>query len=129
MSEMTVEDLVARYVQLRDFIKQKNDEFDEQMSRPKEAMRRLEGMLLERLNEQGAENVRTKAGTVYRTVRSNVSVADREAFLKQVRALDWWDAMDVRPTKTTIDQYEQEKGEPFPGITVSKVFTVGVRRS
>jgi len=126
---MNAQEMVDKFIQIRDFIENAQKALDEELKPAKAARAKLENMLLKHLQDSGAENIRTADGTVYTITRTNVSVKDRKAFLDYVRENDLWDQMDVRANKEVILAHAEEEGEDFPGVQVTKALTIGVRRS
>ena len=127
---MTPARMVELYVQLRDRKKAANDEFAKSMEKLNLAMERLEGKLLQHLNETEGESVRTKFGTVYRNTQYSATVADRDQFMKWIEDTGNTEALDVRANKTFIKQHAENTGGDIPpGVKYTQVHTVGVRRS
>lgn len=124
-----VQQMVEAYIRIRDHIDAAKKELDKELEPAVKARNKLEGMLLQHLNDSGAENVRTADGTVYKLTRTNVSIKDKAAFLEYVREADLWDQMDVRVSKDVAEAYVEENGEDFPGVQVTKAIVIGVRRS
>jgi len=129
MSTMTPAQMVAAYIKLRDFKKAAEDEFKTSMKRTHEAMEKLEAMLLDQLNQTGANSLACDDGTVYRNMQMSATVENREAFREYVQAHDLWEAMDIRANKTFVKEFMERNGTPLPGIKVTQLATVGVRRS
>ena len=128
MSQLDVGKLVADYIKLRDYKKSAEDEFKKSMERVNQAMDKLAGMALEHMTASGADSIATPAGTVYRNTQWTASVKDKAAFLDYVRNEGEWDALDVRANKTYVRETVSE-GKDVPGVLLSSVHTVGVRRS
>lgn len=124
---MTPADMVAAYVKLRDFKKAATDEFNEGLKRTNQAMEKLEGMMLEHLQTTGGDSLACSAGTVYRTTQYSASVADKEAFRDWVKERDGWDALDIKANKTTIRELF-DAGVEVPGVKLTSIYTIGVRR-
>lgn len=129
MSKLTPAQMVAAYIKLRDYKKAAEDEFKKSMSRTVEAMEKLEATLLDQLNQTGANSLSCDDGTVYRNMQMSATVENREAFREYVQAHDLWEAMDIRANKTFVKEFMERNGTPLPGIKVTQLATVGVRRS
>jgi hypothetical protein len=129
MALKTPAEKVAAYIKLRDYKKAAEDAFKESMKRTYDAMEKLEGELLSHLNETGANSLACDNGTVYRNMQVSATVENREAFRAYVMEHDLWEAMDIRANKTFVREYMEQKGETLPGIKVTTLATVGVRRS
>lgn len=126
---MTPADKVAAYIRLRDHKKAAEEEFKDSMKRTNMAMEKLEGELLDHLNASGANSLACSAGTVYKNTQLSATVENREAFLDYVKENDLWEAMDVKANKTFVKEFMEEKGVALPGLKVTQLATVGIRRS
>ncbi len=127
---MTPAAMVAAYIQLRDHIQEAKKAFDESLTRPKAAMEKLEGLMLQHLQDTGGESIRTKAGTVYRNTQYSASVDNRDAFLKWIEETGNTEALDVKANKTFVKEFAANSGGDIPpGVKFTQMHTVGVRRS
>lgn len=125
---MTPAQRVEAYIKLRDFKQKAEEDFKKSLTRVNEAMQRLENELLGDLNTNGADSLACPAGTVYRRRELSASVEDRNKFIEFVNGEGGWDALDVRANKTYVKE-RIEAGEPVPGVKVSQIDKVGIRRS
>lgn len=129
MSKYTLDQIVGAYIKLRDQRDEVKRRQQEELSVFTEKMGKLESILLQRLNEQGAQNVKTEHGTVYRSKRTTAKVDDFEVALRFIREHEYWHCLPRSVNKTAVEDYQKETGEAFPGVTINADFTVGVRRS
>lgn len=127
-TELTPASMVENYIKLRDYKKKAEDEFKEGMERVRLGMEKLESMILQHLNETGLDNIKCDAGTAYRKVEYSATVKDREAFLKYLRESEDWDALDARANKKYVRE-KTEQAVMIPGVEMSSITNVGVRRS
>jgi len=145
--ERTAEQLIEEHNKLDDFIKAETKRFGEFMKPHKERLEAIGNELLALSNLQKWENIRTDAGTAYRSTLLNVSVSPeglpyetdkgtsigREALLDF--ALDHWDDIGndlllISPQKDAVKKYiESHEGKPPPGVTISFFTRINVRRS
>ena len=120
--------LVASYIRLRDYKKKADDDFKASMERVNAAMKKLEAQALDYMSNTGAESIATEAGTVYRNTQYSATVQDKAAFREFVQQSGDWDALDMRANKTYVREM-LDAGNIVPGVTLSSINTVGVRRS
>lgn len=125
---MTPAEMINRYVMIRDHKKKAVDEFEVTMKPVNDALAKLENLLLDTLNTQQAESIKSEFGTVYRTTHTSATVKDREAFLNFVRDHEQFEALDVRANKTFVKEFMEANG-PIPGVEMSSMQKVGVRRA
>lgn len=128
---MKADELVAKYVALRERKAELKKKHDAEMALIEEPMKKIEAVILATCNKAGVESIRTTAGTAYVSVRTSCSVADREAYTAWVlddphERLVY---LDVRANKTAVDQYREECQDLPPGLNWSEQRVVGVRKS
>lgn len=129
MSQLTPAERVAAYIRLRDYKKAAEEEFKKSLKRVNDAMEKLEGELLNDLNASGANSLSCDAGTVYKNTQLSATVENREVFREYVVKNDLWEAMDIKANKTFVKEFMEREGTPLPGVKVTQIATVGVRRS
>lgn len=129
MSTMTPAQKVAAYIKLRDYKKAADDEYKLSMQRTVDAMEKLEADMLDHLNKTGANSLSCDDGTVYRNTQMSATVENREVFKDYCVQHDLWEAMDIRANKTFVREFMEKYGTPLPGVKVTTIATVGVRRS
>lgn len=124
-----VDELVDRYIKLRDTIKAADDAHKKKTEQARAYLDTLNGKLLERLNAVGGDAVKTPHGTVYRTTRRSASIADGDVFRTYIIDNGAFDIVDWRANANAVDDFIKDKGSAPPGVNYSETFTVGVRRS
>lgn len=129
MSKLTPAQKVAAYIKLRDYKKAAEDEFKLSLQRTVDAMEKLEAEMLDHLNQTGANSLACDDGTVYKNTQMSATVENREAFKDYCVQNDLWEAMDIRANKTFVREFMEKTGTPLPGVKVTTIATVGVRRS
>lgn len=127
---MTTEELVAKYIQLREKKAQLKAAYEEQVSKLDAVQDKIEAVLLAQFDADGVESVRTSAGTAYVTSRASASVADRDSFKEFLnRQEDPYTFIDLRVNKTAVEQFKAENGDLPPGVNWNEIRTVNFRRS
>lgn len=91
---------------------------------------KLKALMLQVMNESGAQSVRTDYGTIYRTQKLKPSAADWNAFYDWVmQDRDRFEAIEKRIKATFIQQYmDDNNGELPPGVNAHREYEVAVRR-
>jgi hypothetical protein len=123
---MKISELVAKYVELRDKKAEFKNEYDAKVAKLDEV---LESTLLKTFETTGMDSVKTEFGTAYTTERSTASVADKDAFMSFVKSREDWHLMEVRASKTAIQQYKDEHQDLPPGINWRSERVVNIRRT
>ncbi len=124
-----LDDLVERYIQLRDRKAALEKDCKEKTAVLSEAMERCEKIFLAAMNEQGLESLPTKAGVPYKTTKTSATVADPAAYRQWVIDNNAWAALDVKANKTFVKEYKEEHQDLPPGINWFEQIAVNVRRS
>jgi len=125
----TVDKRVAQYIQVRDAIQEANKAHDEKMKPLVELQNLLTGWMQNFLEKAGADNIKTAHGTCYSTTRYTASLADPEAFMKYIIDNQAFDMLDRKANVTAVKDFVREKGTLPPGVNLSSIKTVGVRRA
>ena len=124
-----MEELVEKYIQLRDAKAQAAAAFKAKVAKLDEVLTKIEGVLLQQFNEHGMESVRTKAGTAYKSSRVSATVADWDSVLSFIQKNDLWNMLEHRVSKQAVEQFKEEHGDLPPGVNWREEVVVNVRRS
>lgn len=121
--------LIAGYIRLRDKKDALKKEYEAATERINALMEKIENSLLKHLQAIGGDSLKTPAGTVYKQTKSSCTVADKDAFLAFAQESGVWSILDVRASKTGVQQYREEHDDLPPGVNWTEVVVVNVRRS
>ena len=126
---MTVEELVEKYITLRDKKARIKAAYQEKTGAVDAAMTQIEGILMKTFKELGVDSFKTKAGTAYTSTRTSTSVADWDSFLGFIQANEAWEMLERRASKSAVEQYRDTNDELPPGLNWREEITVNIRRS
>jgi len=126
---MKLDSIIERYVKLRDKKAQMKAAFDASTADINTAMTRCEQVILQDLNDRGAESTSTKFGTAYKSVTTSVTAADGEMFMQFCIANDRMDMLEKRPNKTAVEEYKAANDDLPPGINYRQAVSLNVRRA
>lgn len=118
-----------QYVKLRDHIKELDDAHKAKMKPYRETLDELNLVLLGYLNEIGVSNAKTESGTVYKTEKKSVTIADMTVFWDFVKSSEEWDMIDKKANVTAVGDYLKENNALPPGLNMTTTNVVGVRRA
>lgn len=124
-----LDEIVAKYMQLRDRKKVIKDEYDAKVADLDAAMERIENYLLAEMQKSGLKNLPTEAGTAYMSTRTSATVADWDSLLHFVREHELWTMLEKRVSKTAVDEYVAANDDLPPGVNVTQAVVVNIRRS
>jgi len=119
---------VGQYIRLRDKIKEQDDAHKEKMRPAREALEKLNSIMLEYLQSVKVDSASTGSGTVYRTMKKSATIADGDAFMRHVIGNEEWELMDKKANATAVEAFIEENGVAPPGVNYSVTAVVGVRR-
>lgn len=128
MSDPTVEDVVAMFVKLRGDKERIEQDAKAQVAAIKDKMLKLESYLMQKMQVDGVDSFRTKAGSVYRTKTEHVSVADWDAVLKFILENQAYQIFEKRVSKNAVLSYLEEGQELPPGVNHYAKFDIQVRK-
>ena len=126
---MKIDSIIERYIKLRDKKAQMKAAFDASTADINNAMTRCEQVILEEINSQGVESVRTEFGTAFKSVTTSVTAADGEMFMQFCIANDRMDMLEKRPNKTAVEEYKAANDDLPPGINYRQAVSLNVRRA
>lgn len=124
---MTIDEMIEMYVKIRDAKDAAKKAFDKETERMTQAMVKLEGMFTQQLDSLGVEQFRSAHGTVFKKLRSSVSIADRDEFYEWAVMNDELGAIDMKANAKAVRELLQ-KGTQVPGVKYSESYQIGVRR-
>lgn len=117
------------HLKIRDARAQLAQEFKQRDEELKGQQAKLEGFMLNHLNQHGMESVRTDAGTFYKTTKVIPNIVDDTSFFQWIKDNDAFEAMERRVKKGFIVDFMKTHEDALPpGISVHREYEVVVRR-
>jgi hypothetical protein len=126
---VTADRVITRYIELRDAKEALAKEHKAAMAEITAPMDKLETWLMDHLTKQGTTQTKGTKGTAFIKDVSSATVEDREAFFDYAINKGHRELLDVRCSKTVVDEYVEEHGTPPPGVKYSKAAIVQIRRA
>lgn len=124
-----IEKRVKQYVAVRDAIKAIKDKHEKELEPMVDIQNKLTGIIQTCLEAAGAESIKTSEGTAYTTTRYTASLQDPKLFMDFVIENKAFDLMDRKANAPAVRDYVAEKGTLPPGVNLSSISTIGVRRA
>jgi hypothetical protein len=128
MTKATVDERVAQYVQLRDGIAVIKERHEAELKPLVDLQNMLSAWLQNFMENAKAQSVKTSSGTAILSTRYSASLADADAFMKYVIENKAFDLIDRRANSTACRDFAEKNLQPPPGVNLSAIRTVGVRR-
>lgn len=118
------QEYVETYIKLRDQIKELEKKHKEELKPYREGLETIEGLLAQALYDNGADSMKTSAGTFYKSHWSRPQVQDWEKVLDYIVENERYDLFERRISKAVAE----EIGE-VPGVVFERGVKINVRRS
>jgi hypothetical protein len=126
---MNTEEVVQKYVQLRDAKASYVKRFKDKVEKVDEAMSKLEAVLLQQLEATGADSIKTKSGTAFKTRKTSATVSDWDAVLNYVLDNKLFNLLEKRVSKNAVVEFKEANNDLPPGVSWREELAIGVRRS
>lgn len=124
----SVDKRVQQFIMLRDAIKKMEEKHTEELKPLLELKDQVAGWLQTFMETAGANSVKTEFGTCHFNTRVSATLADPDAFMRFVRETENFDLLDRRANSTAVKEYVEANKALPPGVNLSSIKTVGVRR-
>ncbi len=126
---MTPAEIIQKYIAIRDKIAKDTESFEAKQKPYVDGLTTLEGMMMEHLNKNELDNVKSEFGTAFKKQGTRVRVADRGAFnefvLTQPDPLAFF---TNAVAKEKIVEYVTENNCAPSGVDVTYITTVQFNR-
>lgn len=119
---------IKQYIECREAIKAANEEHEKSIKPLVELQNMLTGWLQKFMGDHGADSVKSEFGTCYTSTKYTASLADPKAFMDYVISTKNFDLLDRKANVTAVKDHVSEKGALPPGVNLSAIETIGVRR-
>jgi hypothetical protein len=126
--DVTVEQVVAAYMKLRDKKKAIEAEADSKVQEIVQKMEKFEAWIREKATEQGVTSFKTNAGTAFLTTVDFANVADWDAVLTFIKTNEAYDMLERRISKTAVRSYIEAHKEVPAGVNYGTKLSVNVRK-
>jgi len=127
--QLTADKLTAAYMKLRSVIREKEDKHKQEIAELKEQFDIIADKLLEICEEQGADSIRTPAGTITRQVTSRYWTSDWDSMYKFMKKNDALHLLEQRIHNGNMKQFLDDYPDKCPmGLQADRRYTVSVRK-
>lgn len=127
---VTVDAVVAKFIETRDLIEAKQKALDAELADLKALQQKRSDWIKTKLEELGCDNFKTAHGTAFIMYKDSATVADGEVFKNWVHE-DWEGRkfyLNNAVNKTAVKQALDEGQIVPPGVNYSRFKDVGIRR-
>ena len=126
---MTLDYMIQKYVALRDKKEAIEEKHKAELVPFREAMNMLEAYMLEALDNQGLQSMRSPHGTAFKKLRTSAKVTSWSEVLDFIRANNAWDLLEQRVSKLAAQNIIEETKKPIPGVETTSEVCVNVQRA
>jgi hypothetical protein len=129
-SSLPLDKLAAIYIKIRDAKDKLTADYKQQYANLEEQMGVLEVEMLETCKTMNADSIRTKAGTIIRSIKSRYWTNDWDSMYRFIKENDAYGLLEKRLHQTHMKEFLSENPDLLPmGLNVESEYTVVVRRS
>ncbi len=126
---MTIKDLILKYVNLRYQKSQLQDRHKEELAPFNNALAGIESVFMAEMDKQDVDSVSARGvGTIYRSIRSSATVVDFDLLKAFVLEHDAWELLQARVSVPAVETYLEDTGELPPGVNVTRIMKINVRK-
>lgn len=126
---MNSEKLAEIHLKIRDAREALKREYDKKDAELKEQMEVINRELLKVCETTHADSIKTKNGTIMRSISTRIWTSDWEAFRRFVYEHDGFDLMEKRIHQGNMKQFLEEYPELTPtGLNTNSEYKISVRR-
>ena len=121
--------LAATYIKIRDKRNDLRRAYEASDEALETDLKMLESEMLEICKKVNAETIRTKAGTIIRSIKSRYTTSDWDSMYRFIQEHDAYGLLEQRLHQTHMKQFLEENPNLLPmGLNVDREYTVVVRR-
>lgn len=124
-----IDQLVAKYVELRDLKAAMKKEYENKVEPVQAALDRIEAHLLKTMADQGSNAIKTSAGTAFIAEKTSATMADWDMFIAYVREHELWNLLNHAANKTGVQEFIAANDNLPPGVTWRVEQAVNIRRA
>ena len=129
-TNLSADKLAEVYIKIRDARAKLKEEYEEQDAAAKEQLDLIAEQMLSICQEQNADSIKTKAGTIIRKVDTRYWTSDWESFYEFVQEHDALPLLEKRIHQTNMKQFLEENPDVLPmGLQSDSKYSIVVRRS
>jgi hypothetical protein len=130
VEDSSLENMVSVYLKIRNHLREMQAKFAEEEAKIKEQMATIEEHFLERCKEIGAKNIKTKHGTIIRSVKTTYSTDDWQSFYEYIDEHKLYEVLHQRIHQVNLRTWLEEHPTLVPkGLNVVNSFSITVRRT
>lgn len=125
-----IDKLAEIYIKIRDARQDAQRSFEDADAKMKEQLDTIAERMLEVCKATGADSIKTKAGTIVRSIKTRYWTSDWESMYEFINEHNALPLLEKRIAQSNMKQFLEENPEVLPkGLNVDNEYTIVVRRS
>ena len=130
VDSLTADDLASIYIKIRDKRAEIKEQYEAQDNDLKEQMELLSERMLTICQDQEADSIKTKSGTIIRKIDTRYWTSDWESMYDFINEHDVYELLEKRIHQTNMRQFLEENPNLLPaGLMADSKYSIVVRRS
>ena len=130
VDSLTADDLASIYIKIRDKRAEIKEQYEAQDNDLKEQMELLSERMLSICQDQEADSIKTKSGTIIRKIDTRYWTSDWESMYDFINEHDVYELLEKRIHQTNMRQFLEENPNLLPaGLMADSKYSIVVRRS
>jgi len=126
----TLTKLTARFIRIRDKRAELAKEFKSYDDGLKESLEEVKQQMLDHLNTEGIDSVKTEEGTFFRVKKTKYWTSDWEAMHAHIKAHDLFGFFEKRLNQGAVKEYLEDNPDTvLPGLKTDTEYALTVRKS
>jgi hypothetical protein len=126
---MTLDYMISKYIALRDRKEAIEEKHKVELVPYREAMSLLEAYMLEALDAQGLQSMKSPHGTAFKKTRTSAKVTSWADALQFIKDNNAWELLEQRVSKIAAQQIIDETQQPIPGVETTSEVVCNVQRA
>jgi len=128
--DVPLDQLAEIYLKMRDKRARLKKEWEETDKGIEEQMDVIEATMLNKCEQINADSIKTKSGTIIRSIKSRYWTSDWDSMYKFIKEHDAFGLLEKRIAQTNTKNFLQENPDLLPmGLNIDREYTVVVRRT
>lgn len=128
MSEINYDDVIKKYIALRDARKELKEIYERQDSVLKDQIERIKLWILGKQREMGVTQFKTPHGIAFQQTRTIYSCADWGVFHQWITKNERLDFLEKRVGQRAIAEYREETNSIPPGLSCFSETEINIRK-
>jgi len=128
MTEPNVDEVIKRYIKLRNDKQQKEAAHKAETKGIDEKLKKLEAWLHLKMAADGVKAFNTDSGTAYTTTVEQATVSDMNALLEYIKENEAWHLLEKRVSKTGVREMLDADQDIPPGVNWYVTTAINIRK-